>query len=82
MEIEIENVIYKLQRSLKKRLEMLSLNVTSGGVDNMETYKYTIGQINALESVRQELSNLLEDKEPNDGTIVDIKRGNKNPLTK
>ena len=71
--MEIENVIYKLQRSLDKRLEMLSLNVTSGGVDNMETYKYTIGQINALESVRQELSNLLEDKEQNDGTVVDIK---------
>ena len=71
--MEIENVIYKLQRSLQKRLEMLSLNVTSGGVDSMETYKYTIGQINALESVRQELSNLLEDNEQNDGTVVDIK---------
>ena len=71
--MEIETVIYKLQRSLDKRLEMLSLNVTSGGVDNMETYKYTIGQINALESVRQELSNLLEDKEQNDGTVIDIK---------
>ena len=71
--MEIENVIYKLQRSLEKRLEMLSLNVTSGGVDSMETYKYTIGQINALESVRQELSNLLEDKELHDGTVIDIK---------
>ena len=71
--MEIENVIYKLQRSLQKRLEMLSINVTSGGVDNMETYKYTIGQINALESVRQELSNLLEDKELHDGTVIDIK---------
>jgi len=66
------DVIFKLQRSLKKRLEMLSLNVTSGGVDNMETYKYTIGQINALESVKQEISNLLENKEQNDGNIVDI----------
>ena len=65
------DVIFKLQRSLKKRLEMLSLNVTSGGVDNMETYKYTIGQINALESVKQEISNLLENKEQNDGNIVD-----------
>ena len=71
--MEIENVIYKLQRSLKKRLEMLSLNVTSGGVDNMETYKYIIGQIHALESVKQELSSLLENKEQNDGTVVDIK---------
>ena len=67
------DVVFKLQRSLKKRLEMLSLNVTSGGVDNMETYKYIIGQIHALESVKQELSALLEDKERNEGTVVDIK---------
>ena len=66
------DVIFKLQRSLKKRLEMLSLNVTSGGVDNMETYKYTIGQINALEAIKQEISNLLENKEQNDGNIIDI----------
>ena len=66
------DVIFKLQRSLKKRLEMLSLNVTSGGVDNMETYKYTIGQINALEAIKQEISDLLEYKEQNDGNIVDI----------
>ena len=79
---DLESVIHRLQRALKNRVSQLALSVTSGGVDNMETYKYTIGQISALESVRQELSNLLEDKEPNDGTIVDIKRGNKNPLTK
>ena len=54
---------------------MLSLNVTSGGVDNMETYKYTIGQINALEAIKQEISNLLENKEQNDGNIIDL--GNK-----
>ena len=66
------DVIFKLQRSLKKRLEMLSLNVTSGGVDNMETYKYTIGQINALEAIKQEISDLLEYKEQNDGNIVNI----------
>ena len=39
----------------------------------MENYKYIIGQINALESVHQEISNLLNDKEQkNEGTIVDI----------
>ena len=32
----------------------------------MEKYKYIIGQINALEATRQELSNLLEDKEQNE----------------
>ena len=78
----LESVIHRLQRALKNRVRELAISVTSGGVDNMETYKYTIGQINALESVRQELSNLLEDKEQNDGTIVDIKRGKTDPLTK
>mgnify|MGYP000512513156 FL=1 len=72
------DVIYKIQKSIKKRLEMLSLNVTSGGVDNMETYKYTIGQINALEAMKQEISNLLQDKEQNDGTIINITDKTKN----
>ena len=73
--MDLENVIYKLRRNLDSKINSLSLNITSGGVDNMETYKYIIGQINALESVRQELSNLLNEKEQNDGTIVDIKDG-------
>ena len=39
----------------------------------MEKYQYIIGQITALEATRQELSNLLEDKEQNGkGTVVDI----------
>ena len=73
--MNLENVIYKLRRILDNKINSLSLNITSGGVDNMETYKYIIGQINALESVRQEISNLLNEKEQNDGTIVDITRG-------
>ena len=72
------DVIYKIQKSIKRRLEMLSLNITSGGVDNMETYKYTIGQINALEAMKQEISNLLQDKEQNDGTIINITDKTKN----
>ena len=47
----------------------------------METYKYIIGQINALESVRQEISNLLDNKEQNDGTIIDIGQGKGSPKT-
>jgi len=71
--MDLENVIYKLQRHLQNRINQLSMSITTGGVDNMETYKYIIGQINALESVKQELSALLEDKELNEGTVVDIK---------
>ena len=78
--MNLENVIYKLQRNLDKRIQQLAISVTSGGVDNMETYKYIIGQINALEATKQELSNLLEDKEQNEGTVVDI--NTKNPITK
>ena len=48
------------------------MTVTSGCVDNMEKYQYIIGQINALEATRQELSNLLNDKEQNEGTVVNI----------
>jgi hypothetical protein len=77
--MNLENVIYKLQRGLDKRIQQLAISVTSGGVDSMETYKYIIGQINALEATKQEISNLLNDKEQNEGTVVDIKT--KNTLT-
>ena len=73
--MDLENVIYKLRRNLDNKINSLSLSITSGGVDNMETYKYIIGQINALEATKQEISALLEHKEQNDGTIVDIKDG-------
>ena len=78
--MDLENVIYKLQRALDKKIESLAISVTSGGVDSMETYKYIIGQINALEATKQEISNLLNDKEQNEGTVVDI--NTKNSLTK
>jgi hypothetical protein len=78
--MDLENVIYKLQRNLDKRIHQLAISVTSGGVDSMETYKYIIGQINALEATKQEISNLLNEKEQNEGTVVDI--NTKNTVTK
>ena len=71
--MQLENVIKRLLKFINTRTEALSITVTSGGVDNMEKYQYIIGQINALEATRQELSNLLEDKEQNEGTVIDIK---------
>ena len=72
--MQLENVITKLIKFIKTRAEALSVTVTSGSVDNMEKYRYIIGQIAALEATLQELSNLLEDKEQNGkGTIIDIK---------
>jgi|TARA_B110000483_G_scaffold33586_1_gene40851 hypothetical protein len=77
--MEPEQVLGKLRRALDKRITSLAVSVTSGGVDSMETYKYIIGQINALESVRQEIISLLNDKEENEnnGTVIDLNRGTK-----
>ena len=74
MALDPVQVVYRLQKGLERRIQALAINITSGGVDNMETYKYITGQIHALESVRQEISNLLNDKEQNDtkGTVVDL----------
>ena len=70
--MQLENVINRLLKFLRSRLDNLSVSVTSGGVDNMENYKYIIGQINAYEATLQEISNLLEDKEQNEGTVINI----------
>ena len=72
--MEPEQILNSLRRAIKRRVESLAISVTSGGVDSMETYKYIIGQINALESVQQEISNLLNDKEQNEdrGTVINI----------
>ena len=70
--MQLETVINKTLRFLDSRIEQLSISVTSGGIDNMENYKYMIGQINAYEATKQEISNLLNDKEHNEGTVINI----------
>ena len=58
---------------MDRRIDELSVAVTSGGIDSMTKYNYIIGQINAYEATLQELSNLLEDKEQkNEGTVINI----------
>ena len=74
--MNLETVITKLIKFIRNRTDQLSITVTSGGIDSMEKYQYIIGQINALESVRQELSSLLNSKEKNEGTVIDIKTKN------
>ena len=80
--MQLENVLRKLINFINTRIEALSITVTSGGVDNMEKYQYIIGQINALEATKQEISNLLNDKEQNEdrGTVINIgDKKNNNP---
>jgi hypothetical protein len=72
--METVDVAYKLQRFMKAQLENLTVTVTSGNVDNMEDYKYILGQIRSYEYILQEISNLLNKKEPNedDGNIIKL----------
>ncbi len=69
--MQLETVINKLLKYISRRNEELSAALTSGGIDNMEKYNYIVGQITALEATKQELSNLLEDKEQH-GTVINI----------
>jgi len=70
--MQLETAINRLLRYIDRRTEELSVAVTSGGIDSMTKYNYIIRQITALEATKQELSNLLEDKEQH-GTVIDIK---------
>ena len=69
--MQLETAINKLLRYMDRRIDELSVAVTSGGIDSMTKYNYIIGQITALEATKQELSNLLDDKEQH-GTVIDI----------
>ena len=75
--------IEKLLKVINDKLNNLTIIVTTG-IDTMENYKYILGQINALEATKQELSNLLDDKEQNEskGTVININGAKpKNPNT-
>jgi len=73
-------LITKIQRQLKELYQNVGDSMISGGVDNMEKYKYMLGQAHAYEYISQEISNLLNNKEQKDeqGTVIDLeKRGPK-----
>jgi protein subunit release factor A len=63
--IDPVNVIYKFKRVMQEQLDGLVQTLANGGIDTMDEYKYIIGKIHAIDLMNQELSNLLEPKEPN-----------------
>ena len=75
--------VLTLQREIKRKLAALSLGVTSGAIDNFDIYKYITGQIAALESVLQEISNLLNKKEhyEDEGNVIRIDKDPRSPKT-
>jgi hypothetical protein len=72
--MEDVDIASKLQRFMKNQLSNLTTIVTSGGVDNMENYKYILGQIRTYEFLLQEISNLLNKKELNEdaGNVIKL----------
>ncbi len=58
------HVIYKLKKTMQNVLDGLVQTLANGGIDTMDEYKYIIGKIHAIDLINQELSNLLEPKEP------------------
>jgi ribosome assembly protein YihI (activator of Der GTPase) len=67
-------VIYKIKREMQSMLDTLVQTLANGGVDSMEEYKYIIGKIHAIDAINQELSNLLEPKEPNNDDPNNVTR--------
>ena len=73
-------LIDKLKKRINATVQQIGDSMMSGGVDSMEKYKYMLGQAHAYQIVIQEISNLLnkDEKEQNDGNVIDIKGSTKN----
>ena len=73
-------IIDKLKKRLNATVQQIGDTMLTGGVDSMEKYKYMLGQAHAYQLINQEISNLLkeDEKEQNDGNVIDIKGNTKN----
>ena len=72
-------ILDKLKKRINATLQQVGETMISGGVDNMEKYKYLLGQAQAYQIILQEISNLLKkDKEQKeDGNVIDLKGSTK-----
>ena len=61
-------IISKVKKLLKDQYQSIGEVMLAGGVDNMEKYKYLMGQAHAYQKIDQEISNLLQPKEPKNDT--------------
>ena len=61
-------ILNKVQKHLKESYQSIGDSMIAGGIDNMEKYKYMMGQAHAYLKISQEISNLLKPKEPKNDT--------------
>ena len=68
-------LVYKLKKQIEETQKTVQTYVLNGQVDNHEKYQYMVGQLRAYETILQEISTLLTNKEPEEnesGTVIDI----------
>jgi len=69
-------LITKIQKQLKENYQQIGDAMIGGTIDNMEKYKYMLGQAHAYQYISGEISNLLNKGATNgkdrDGKVVDI----------
>ena len=65
-------IIQKLQKKLKASFQQIGDVMISGGIDNMDKYKYLLGQAHAYQYILQEISNLLNNKEQKNEQQYDL----------
>ena len=65
-------IVSKVQKLIKEKYHSIGEAMMAGTVDNMEKYKYMLGQAHTCVTILQEISNLLEQKEQKDekGTVI------------
>jgi hypothetical protein len=61
-------VLNKIQKYLKENYQNIGDAMIGGGIDNMEKYKYMMGQAHAYLKISQEISSLLNPKEEKNDT--------------
>ena len=67
-------IINKVQKIIKEKYQNISDSMMAGTVDNMEKYKYMLGQAHTCLTILQDISNLLNEKEQKDekGTVIKL----------
>ena len=64
-------ILTKIRKELKESYQQIGDAMIAGTVDNMEKYKYMMGQAHAYYKISQDISNLLNNKEQNEkGTVI------------
>jgi|TARA_R100000231_G_scaffold135792_1_gene110517 hypothetical protein len=61
--MDVEEFLTKLRKHLRDKYQQVGELMVAGGVDNMEKYKYLLGQARVYKEIDQEISNLLNPKE-------------------